>query len=216
MKSRPILFSSSMILALLDGRKTQTRRLFFALVGSRPVYGRGFPRGCCAYEGDTDDTGWPLAQPLTGGAPFRIPCPYGNVGDALYVRETWAPHPQYAGMKPKTMPRHEAIYRASSHMKEPWAGGRWRPAIHMPRWASRITLEVTGVRAEHLQDISEEDARAEGMPSSDGHPVNGLPTSLVVEARDEFRRLWDKLNSERAPWDNNPFVWVLSFKRLTP
>lgn len=98
----------------------------------------------------------------------------------------------------------------------------WRPSIYMPRWASRITLEVTEVRVERLQDISEEDAQAEGVERCDGFPLSlGYPAGeddgkcvLYPSAVRAFSVLWDSLNHERAPWRSNPWVWVIRFKRV--
>jgi len=86
----------------------------------------------------------------------------------------------------------------------------WRPSIFMPRWASRITLEIEDVRVQRLQDISERDARAEGMLPAGANPAHYKP------ARDLFRRLWNDINEDRAPWSSNPWVWAISFRRVTP
>jgi hypothetical protein len=137
-------------------------------------------------------------------------CPYGVPGDRLWVRETWAPQPERE--EAWKLPEHEGgggsaddvCYRADERPNDHQLGGlthgvaRWRPSIYMPRFASRITLEVTDVRADRLQDITEEDAKAEG-----------------VERQSTFRELWDGINGKRAPWSSNPFVWVVGFRRVT-
>lgn len=177
MKERPILFSAPMVRALLDGRKTQTRRV----VKPQPTatreeairtYGKG---GTFILEAGF----------------FGVRCPYGQLGDRLWVRETWG---ACAG---------SPVYRADDNATCP-DGGRWKPSIHMPRWASRITLEVTGVRVERLQDISEEDAIAEGVPEQRGDPW-------------AFQCLWDSINGarERCSWAANPWVWAITFSRRT-
>jgi hypothetical protein len=129
-----------------------------------------------------------------------VKCPYGLPGDRLWVRETWGP--RITNGEPD--PRQQYVkYRADDVDDSPcdendwheWED-RWRPSIHMPRWASRITLEVTGVRIERLQDISEADARAEGV-------VDTLA----------FEELWDSINGSGA-WDANPWCWCISFKPL--
>ena len=216
-KERPILFSAPMIRAILDGRKTQTRRIL------------KMPKG-----GYIED-GIPLRH--VGGDYFNaIPCPYGERGDRLWVRETWQ---AYDGGSFKT-----AFGVARTFSREPKLGDtiefkadkdlskcfiNWRPSIHMPRWASRITLEVTEVRVERVQEITEEDAKAEGVRAvtKDSKVVKycvydqSSDTSSTAwqempnSARGAFKTLWDKLNAPRGfGWDANPWVWVVSFKRV--
>ena len=133
-----------------------------------------------------------------------IPCPYGVTGDRLWVRETWAR---------LTGNGHRFVYRADG--EDPRTGWdevepaqrprmTWTPSIHMPRVASRITLEVTDVRVERLQAISEEDARAEGIALE--------PAILPGHAAGCFSRLWDEINGKRAPWSSNPWVWAVTFR----
>jgi hypothetical protein len=144
-------------------------------------------------------------------------CPYGQPGDRLWVRETWGP---CAG---------GVVYRASEDGAACPDGGKWKPSIFMPRWASRITLEVTDVRVERLQDISEEDIAAEGIPLKRSQLTGGLgvPGDWLADERgldDSFRGdlinaksawqlLWDSINADRASWASNPWVWVVEFKR---
>ena len=149
-------------------------------------------------------------------------CPYGQPGTTLWVRETWSPD-EYEGQR--------TFYRADDEHFLP-AGG-WKPSIHMPRFASRITLEITGLRVERLQDISPSDAIAEGLkglskdggqitkygiPDSDGLPGTddaGWPWhAWRISPVDSYRRLWSQINGPRS-WDANPFVWVVEFKRVT-
>ena len=167
MKERPIIFSAEMVQAILDGRKTQTRRVM--KVPPREINGVGI-----VYESDK--------------------CPYGQPGNRLWVRETWA----YWG----SIETPEAIIYRTDGDK---AGVRWRPSIYMPRKYSRITLEVTGVRVERVQDISHRDALAEGV-SYDVSQDDGAPVP-------RFQKLWDSINAKRGySWDKNPWVWVVEFK----
>lgn len=199
MKERPILFSAPMVRAILAGTKTQTRRVV---------------------------KGWPLEwllppisfTPEYVADPANAACPYGQPGGRLWVRETWMADPpitddwpstQFSGCKPRDHSLIPDRYRKPEHCLYR-ADGRddlhgWTPGIHMPRWSSRITLEVTGVRVERLQDISASDAIAEGIPR--GGPEN--PDG--IEQR-EYRQLWEQINGPGS-WDANPWVWVVEFKR---
>lgn len=221
-RERPILFSAPMVRAILDGRKTQTRRV----VKPQPRFDR---LGLTAAGWARDECGrwcFPNAAPE-----LRVHCPYGAPGDRLWVRETWAAFttPSYecnesdeVDCSPAEM-RREWLWLDRSNIvysaDEGNAPERWRPSIHMPRWASRITLEVTAVRVERLHAISEADAKAEGCESDidiAGRLPHGaqLPTRLR-NSRDEFRDLWDSINGERAPWSANPWVWVVEFERCS-
>lgn len=203
MKERGILFSAPMVLALLDGRKTQTRRLVN-------------PKMYLVVDGD-ETTGRIVEQsdPQFGKcAEEYAPCPYGQPGDRLWVRETWCHLPWSAGAE-KQSPKDEYVgirYRAtwdrSHHLP-------WIPAIHMFRWASRITLEITDVRVQRVQDISEEDALAEGCDGDCG-VGNMRVWAEMGRCRYHFAGLWDDINGKRAPWSDNPWVWCISFKRVKP
>ena len=210
MSEKPILFSAPMVQALLNGTKTQTRRVI------KP-------------------------QPLTwetGSAflPFETiqKRPYGNIGDRLWVRETWKPHCE--GPISEQFPIGTCVkYRADGAMMKPtlWTedqGGwceaheeetKWRPSIFMPRWASRITLEITGVRVGRLQDISEQDAVAEGIESNPGTYSHerfwkhyGANCHLgYLKAAESYRTLWESINGPGS-WDKNPWVWVIEFRKI--
>ena len=214
MKERPILMSAPMVCATLDDRKTQTRRV----MKSQPV-------DVCHVIGFSGNNWGYLQQTglaIDDHAEKWIPCPY-EVGMRLWVRETWCPldAPDHFAdpSKPKDFMiygrRNGAAYRAECNDAEgercrKELGYRWRPSIFMPRWASRITLEITEVRVERLQEISEEDARAEGV-----RPVNEQ-VELLGEYRIGYVKLWDSLNAKRGlGWDKNPWVWVIGFKRVT-
>jgi hypothetical protein len=223
-----------MVRAILDGRKTQTRRVV-KLQGAEVIEER--PRN------DPDDNvlsteSWPWSPQHDGW----VSCPYGRPGDRLWVRETWASlhpttdaataaaHRDRVVERPEDGERVALWYRADGEMplvEQLWAddedGIRWRPSVHMPRWASRITLEVTGVRVERLQDITEEDARAEGVrPYTSLGPYQRIPGpgfngALLVDQphRLPFADLWRDINGPDA-WDTNPWVWVINFRRCTP
>ena len=238
MTERPILFSAEMVRAILDDRKTQTRRLMKA---------QPYPDSIVTVEHYhqtvIDRHGDMQPGPEIFGAHWDdgecgLRCPYGAPGDTLWVRETWAPHPH-------GVMRCGAVYRADLDAVPD--AGRWRPSIHMPRWASRLTLRITDVRVERLQDISEDDARAEGCQArpfpgpwwqgyrdlGDGQmlhqqaigetapdwmiePKQMPPTPwLDQSARDGFRSIWMGLHGPGA-WESNPWVWALSFKRVKP
>jgi hypothetical protein len=238
MTERPILFSSAMIRAILSGAKSQTRRVVATRHPLQFIGGRG--------EGaDPDKWGWFFDGPdhhgymvLGRGHNERhdhgitsIPCPYGEPGDLLWCKETWGigtrPCPQRGW-------RDGVEYRADCADDEPpllhefpeqdleSIRRGWRPSIFMPRWASRITLGITEVRVQRLQEISEDDARAEGMSPSLTHPGlwhNPLPEDERSEdycaaARDAFGLLWQHINGQRAPWSSNPWVWALTFRRM--
>lgn len=213
MKERPILFSAEMILALLreESPKSMTRRI----MKPQP---RLTPSGLWAWA---PPYSWLLHGTIrheSGGQTavdeWTSKCPYGQPGSFLWVREAWWHHkecrPPFEHTGPQGCVRYEASEAA--HAIEP---GRWlpewydkKPSIFMPRWASRLTLEITAVRAERLTDITIEDAQAEGV------------TPLGIEGdgrrwRAAFRELWDSLNAKRGyGWNDNPFVWAITFKRV--
>jgi hypothetical protein len=202
MKERPILFKGEMVRAILAGRKTQTRRIV------KPHKDRDI--GCQLARCE-------LAGEVNAGEYRNAYC---APGDRLWVREGHA----FSVVDPEGLDWHDdpsnwdVIYRADP--KQPGGGWRdsdgnvieapWRPSIHMPRWASRITLEVTGVRAERLQDISEADCQAEGI---EFYALNGNPSvtgGLYLPAA-YYRYLWESINGAGS-WDANPWVWVVEFK----
>ncbi len=191
MKERPILFSAPMVRAILAGTKTQTRRV----VG-------GLHPDCHSVRPFGID--FKFYDPF-GRLTQATRCPYGQPGDRLWVREAWAVPHRYDHLGPSNIP----VLGVRTHYAatEERGGLRWRPSIHMCRWASRITLEVTGVRVERLQDISEADAAAEGIPHSEVSPPD-MDTFA-------FRHLWESINGPGS-WDANPWVWVVEFKRAQP
>lgn len=218
-KERPILFNSEMVLAILNGKKTQTRRLINPQPIEDKVWSGGFK---IATKKITIST---KTFNRFGGArdDDPTPCPFGKVGDRLWVRETFAivPRTAYAQsencqqiIKPNC--NHDtAIFRAG--WERSTGGIRWKPSIHMPRWASRITLEITAVRVERLNDISQNDAIAEGCELPNLPPeVSGVSADFIADQRTSFAILWNRINGAGAGcWSKNPWVWVVEFKRLT-
>ncbi len=185
---RPMLFSAPMIRALLAGTKSQTRRV---------VKDTGLYAIDAAIHGA--ETAARELQALASR------CPYGQPGHKLWVREAFIHEPaDYCWEASVSIPSRPActVYRADA--ADP-SGGTWKPSIHMPRALSRITLEVTGVRVERLQAISEADARAEGYEL-------GAPPCIDAPLR-WYRHLWEQINGAGS-WDANPWVWCVSFKRV--
>lgn len=188
-----MIFNAEMVRALLDGRKTQTRRIIKdCTVGRDPIskfikIGKKFI-GC--YPEDVPEL-------------IRECCPYGVPGDRIWVRETWAE----AGASAPDLKLYRANYPEhvpSIYENVPPAEEiRWTPSIHMPRTASRIMLEITDVRVERLRSMSQDDARAEGVIAASGPMEAGLA----------FRELWDSIYGEES-WKANPWVWVIEFKRV--
>ncbi|MFO6991719.1 hypothetical protein P3C81_28230, partial [Pseudomonas aeruginosa] len=224
-KERPILFSGPMVRAILEGRKTVTRRV----VTPQPDF-----------LGSMVDPNTPF-KTLDAGLHARITCPYGQPGDRLWVRETWtdvnmcgAPALAYRAdedirdlmEEPGFLDDRGAFNYDDPRVKPyPFAcwyaeldQARWRPSIHMPRWACRILLEITAVRVERLQDISEEQALAEGVR---GEPCDHARQACADigcwgdTAKGAFGFLWESLNGEGS-WAENPWVWVVEIKRVTP
>lgn len=207
MTERPIIFSGPMVWAILDGRKTQTRRLLKVPRGVDPNHWDfQYPEGSPglrdqAAQGAVNIIHWPLDS----AEHAVIRCPYGQPGDRLWVRETWALGiPIGASYRAKKIP----VYAADGETFP-----RWRPSIYMPRWASRITLEITATRVERLQDIGEADARAEGVAKATAYEFDTLdgPSSYATH-RAGFIGLWKSIHGSKS-WDTNPLVWVVEFKR---
>jgi hypothetical protein len=199
MKERPILFSAPMVRALLDGTKTQTRRIV-KLTDSGRVKEPGSPRN------------WHPEDPYASAA-----CPYGAPGDTLWVKETWNSSNQWNVMKPTDMPEGAPIFYGADYDAAGLRNcGPWRPSLFMRRWMSRITLEVASVRVERLHAITEADAKAEGVEQwNDGAWYCGVQGFMGYESPvGAYRELWESINAKRAPWASNPWVWVVEFRRV--
>ncbi|UDM17881.1 hypothetical protein [Vogesella sp. XCS3] len=193
MKERPILFSGAMIRAILAGQKTQTRSVV------KPIPQMVTDKSIVPWEGDA------AALMRLFDQVDRV-CPYGQPGDRLWVREAWKAHTTFDHLPPRDIPRSHIWYLADSGYK---AESRTRASMHMPRWASRILLEIVSVRVERLQDISEADAEAEGIDF-----LRHIPDAdETLTARDLYECLWDGINGEGS-WAANPWVWVVEFKRV--
>lgn len=208
MKERPILFSGPMVRAILNGRKTQTRRV----VKNAPT---------------TIEDGTPNAALMNTLAWSFITCPYGQPGDRRWVRETylrlgssclmeWGEHSWHWWGETKS----SVLYCADGDDSARAEGNLWyrkMPSIHMPRWASRLTLEIVSIRVERLNDISEADAKAEGASLHRWFQPRGKPDldgyTLGDEAcyRNGFANLWESING-KGSWNTNPWVWVVEFK----
>lgn len=208
MKSHPILFSSPMVRALLDGSKTQTRRV----VKPQPAAGQGMVNASYC--------GHPKLWLRDGACDPADPakewhCPYGQPGDQIWVRETWA-----HGLHAMAANRDEEgpfVYAASDSPQQR-LGDKWKPSIHMPRGACRITLEISGVRVERLQNISIEDAKSEGAWGPDESIVSKVAEYFSIDhlganPYNAYQMLWESINGPGS-WSLNPWVWVIEFRRL--
>ncbi|WP_410200588.1 ASCH domain-containing protein [Klebsiella variicola] len=210
-REKGLIFNSEMVRAILDGRKTQTRRPIkwkqtrFTEIGERE-----------------DGSKWPWSEDAEHACDFWHPCPFGAVGDRIWVRETWN---KYGGL---------LTYRADHDWiddmrKETVCTAKWVPSIHMPRWASRILLEITDVRVERLNAISPEDAESEGLertnftgfgdePGLPSYPepdvyFDPLKKQWKEYPPEAFAGLWESIYGEGS-WNANPWVWVISFERI--
>lgn len=193
MKERPILFNTEMVQAILSGRKTQTRR---------PVK----PQSAILTDEMARACG--IRPPAKQNSPV-IPCPYGTVGDRLWIKETWN-HPD----DPAPYRAGDPVFYRADYADDPHGYDgerspegkyrRWRPSIHMPRTASRITLEITDIRIERLQNISAEDAIAEGIQHTG---------TFVDDPIRSFQNLIESIHGA-GYWQTNPWVWVVEFKKL--
>lgn len=208
MTERGMIFNGEMVRAILDGRKTQTRRPIkwkqtrFTEIGERE-----------------DGSRWPWSEDAEHACDFWHPCPFGAVGDRIWVRETWQAIHDYCDENghvderryARSIPRHRGNYWHPVY-EEAWGNESredrefpWRPSIHMPRWASRILLEITDVRVERLKSISDGDAIREGCSTAD------MKSGDCVA--DVFARLWASIYGDES-WNSNPWVWVIEFKRV--
>ena len=230
MKERPIIFSAPMVRAILEGRKTQTRRVVKWRdvpngldLGFSGLSAREYPKGWVLESGSRLSSEWRCA-------PTR--CPYGAPGDRLWVREAWAAGKCADGFKPSML--HPGTWLVdngglwfpadNARPRNPISPrGKTRPGMFMPRWASRILLEITSVRVERIQDISEADAQAEGIVSrriGTGDARTGCRDAFGLACDDSvwasstiqaYGALWESINGPDS-WSANPWVWVVEFK----
>ena len=220
MKERPILFSTEMVRAILEGRKSQTRRI----MKPQPIYNNGW----WAWEGTRPKAKYNSGLTAANHPPneWLTPptSPYGIPGDRLWVRETWARtgdnfHDDWPG-------HGDFYYKADDPFSELEPGSptkgifRWRPSIFMPREACRIILEVTNVRVERLNDITDDDAKVEGIDyvvdkitGYCGYNYLSGGYNLMTTPYHGYRSLWESINGEGS-WDKNPWVWVITFRRV--
>ncbi|MFM4368861.1 hypothetical protein AB8S15_17935 [Klebsiella pneumoniae] len=219
MKERGMIFNGEMVRALLDGRKTQTRRIM------APQPADDIER--CIFP-NPEAIGWKSSLRHKHGSTTAHFCHYGKPGDRIWVRETFQgplfdydlmdsyckdptpfEKPEFCVYKADVVPAPE-FYDADDELH-----CCWRPSIHMPRWASRILLEITDVRVERLNSISQEDAQAEGLELTGWRPTYSDPDSggEVMTPYDNFAQLWESIYGDES-WQANPWVWVIEFKRV--
>ncbi|MDA4663936.1 hypothetical protein NY608_18840 [Enterobacter hormaechei] len=201
MTERGMIFNGEMVRAILDGQKTQTRRIMQVQpdtpeFGLRRIIESSIANEIGMYFWSQEDARGIKARSK------QFFCPFGDVGDRIWVRETWAE----AGASAPDLILYRANYPAHvpTHYENvpPAEDVRWTPSIHMPRWASRILLEITDVRGDQLNDISEEDARSEGISGSSARDV-----------KEAYAALWRSIYGSDS-WRANPWVWVIEFKRI--
>lgn len=226
-QDRPITFSADMVRAALDDRKTQTRRVMKrqppASDNANPNF-RGYVRGLDGRWRQHFQSDPPSEDPRFAGGVFLghgLRCPYGRVGDRLYVKEAFRLHRVRDHQSPAEAcaeAREPLLVQYLADWTEPddpfWEPGRYRHDRFMPRALSRLTLEITEVRVERVQEISDADAVAEGCCAAPGRCADYYAERGVH--RRKFSRLWDKINARRGHgWEANPHVWVIGFKRVT-
>ncbi|MFT1010982.1 hypothetical protein [Enterobacter hormaechei] len=212
MKERGMIFNGEMVRAIIDGRKIQTRRIM------KPQPANDIARGTFP---NTEAYGLVSTMKHKFGSTTAHLCPFGQPGVRIWVRETFRVHSRatdVATLVYKSSERQswtEQTHRVPvSVCNKPAVIEKWTPSIHMPRWASRILLEITDVRVERLNSISEEEARSEGVGRlREGFWKNYQPgwTQHQISARGSFATLWDSIYGS-GEWDRNPWVWVITFK----
>lgn len=226
-----------MVKAILEGRKTQTRRLIqfparFSLPAVKAEWiPKTFPESVSGWVFDNHE-----------GHVTKLGCPHGEVGNRLWAKENWRTRKQWDGIMPRELPlaplirgvdgkadmndpdnwryfREQFVHFEAEPEKNGTLHGKLRPSIFMPRWASRINLELTEIRVERLQEISEDDAKSEGVQFYAGywsgcpHPIKGSPKYFNTPVQ-AFQSIWDFINGKRAPWASNPWVFAETFRRV--
>ena len=190
MKETGMLFTSPMVRAILEGRKTQTRRI--AKPVRHPDLGNVYSPGALVLEHEPQNV-------------INRACPYGHPGDRIYVRETFSQHPEWGQLAFRA--DGEEFEDADGWLWEP----KWMPSIHMPKELARIWLEITGVRLERIQDISEADALAEGA-RFELASIDSVRIGATASFLSGFRNIWESTGGD---WDANPWVWAIDFKVLS-
>lgn len=210
MNEKPILFSAPMVRAILDGRKTQTRRII-KKAPSEKINHRLID--CNGWNWQVDQQG--IHPSLHRDIDDPLLCGFGSIGDRLWVRETWrgvvlinSPGQAREYGVARYIPDEKLCKRIDYRATQEPDGEPWKPSIHMPRWASRINLEITGIRVERLQDISDDDAWSEGIDEAE---VLTIPSANAASAA--YSKLWESING-KGSWDKNPWVWVIEFKMV--
>lgn len=223
-KEHPILFSSQMVKAILEGRKTITRRV----IKPQPILTTARGRQIIGDEFHE----WPVGiirRISLLKHDMILKCPYGQVGDRLWVREALkvitVPEQRFKHINGEdTICDKDIVYSADDNFLE-WEFPPdhklskrmekygYCPSIFMPRWTSRIMLEITNIRVERLQGVTEEDAQKEGWHIKNLNPIETYDPVVMNKAREWFTNLWDSLNGKKYPWKSNPWVWVIEFVR---
>ena len=223
MKERPILFSGPMVRAILEGRKTQTRRILDPQPEDPPA--GWYPD---AYNKTLDWCFWgPRKTPDSGRCTLPLfRNKYGQTGDRLWVREAWCCKMEGGSFVYNENGDYACHYKADGvyveavdgdgfkrYNRKGYEASPWSPSIYMPRWASRITLEIESVRVERLQEISRQDAKAEGFWPSQYNGLESWNGQSYGSANHAFEACWKDINGPGS-WDQNPWIWVIQFKRL--
>jgi hypothetical protein len=205
MKERPILFSPTMVEAIITGRKTVTRRI----INPQPlnIISQGIGPASLRYTAEAvlDSYRTP---------PALIECPFGRRGDYLWVRETWAAHLLHDGKKPSDIKPGVKIWYKADNRVHQQDQGKWRPSIFMPRWASRLTLQIININAVKLQTIRRPDIEAEGvsLEAFKLHKQLDDTINMDLAAQYKFEQLWNALNAKRGySWEDDPWVWRIEF-----
>jgi len=224
MKQTPILFSTAMVQAILEGRKTQTRRVV------KPQPDADCPPQKVPMYSELEPHWGKFCITDIHGESHLLKCPYGQPGDVLWVRETWQ-HTKVLNINPED-DNYGYVYKADRQPWEDFDGWTWKPSLFMPKEACRLFLRVTNVRVERLQDISDDDACEEGIDvktiqNADAGDYNCYPRNYMISEKEadgwpylneeqyveSFATLWYSINGEQS-WRDNPWVWVVEFERI--
>lgn len=206
MVDRPILFSGPMVAALLAGRKTQTRRV----CKPQPLYLSGSSQRR-VYRDEDFKKSWATIPGCMEGDGFSD-CHFGEPGDRLWVRENWRASEIWDSTPPRFISGNEPIHYEADGAATTFRVGKLRPGMFLPAIFARITLEITDIRCERLQEISEDDAKAEGAEAIEVGGEDGVSMSDFSH-REGYAKLWEQINGPGS-WASNPWVWAITFKRV--